>query len=177
MGKQILFVIVYLSAVLVAGESLDAVLNANGHAKFAESIQDDPDLNTNMGAGDVVVYAPTDAAFDKRHLNHPFFRRDTLDTTTIQNSIQYGRLLEKPPSSNFSKRALPASSGSSAYQTFLDDPEQVNIGAGQNQCVVQQDVPSSSLPVISTGLGDKINVTSDDIDFDGGVIRPVDGYE
>ena len=73
------------------------------------------------------------------------------------------------------RSTITTTPGAVALANFLNDPQWVNLGPGQNSSVVQKNVPNAGLGTVLTGLGNIVKITGLDIPFECGVIRPVSG--
>ncbi|KAI1114875.1 FAS1 domain-containing protein [Nemania sp. NC0429] len=177
MGLQLLVASLAVFAAPAMTQSLLAVLRENGFDKYADTIQGSELLNNGPN---LVVYVPTDAALE-RNGNITVVRRvDAEDYNNALAAFSFTKAITPtfPKPSNGSKavtaRAAGPTSGS-AYETLLNDPAWVNLGAGHNQTLVEKKLISEPLPVVLSGLGASAKVVADDIPFDQGVIRPIGG--
>ncbi|KAM0434035.1 hypothetical protein ACHAPT_003979 [Fusarium lateritium] len=176
MRLQYLLAPAFLSA-SVLGDSLANTLQDSGFNEFAQRLQRDPELLNSKESG-LVVYAPSDSALASSGPSR--FKRQ--DGQRFQNGYFFsGRNSNRYPNpSSFGSRMAIRSlqAGGEARQTFLDDPEYVNLGWVSNQSLVERPSASSYAGAkgqVYTGLGSSVNIAGDDIPFDNGVIRPVDG--
>ncbi|KAH0497868.1 hypothetical protein TgHK011_005150 [Trichoderma gracile] len=181
MHKQHIFSLFCLTAAWVAlsqsPQSLFSVLEANGFTELARRLQASGPLPLLPG---LVVYAPSNNALEASG-NFTVTRR--ADFGGGGDSAPYllaRRLVPTHVSSSGSNGSISARAErrkpdlGAVYETLYQSPT-VGLGPGHNQTLVQRNVPSASLPFVFTGLGKYVRVTSDDIPFDHGVIRPVDG--
>jgi hypothetical protein len=162
------------------GQSLLTVLEANGFTEYAALIQGEPLLNA---SSDLIIYAPTNAALLAN--NATLARRASQKTETKFNTVNKSAFqpprppTNKPPAVGNGTRLVRHRDelipSGSAFVTLLDDPEFVNLGPGVNQSIVEKRAASSELPVVFSGLGAVVKVTGNDIPFDKGIIRPVNG--
>jgi len=164
-------------------QSLKEALEANGFTLWAQRISTD-NLLLNAGPG-IIIYAPTNAALESSDdANSPITRRaDDKDKQEAENAASAVDSTaprppkpEKPSQNNTATRRQLVNTAGSAQVTLLDNPEFVNLGPGRNQVIVEKNVASWSLPLVFSGLGRAVKVTGDDIPYDNGVIRPIDGF-
>jgi len=184
-----------LGAVEVAlGQSLESVLLDNGFTTLASFLAGTAVLEFGQ---DLIVYAPTDAAFAENNGNI-LARRSPAgwgymigqvesgdqpsSTTSSKTRSTASTRSARPPSTTASSAILRRQDGGQdteqcgvVVETWLDDPSLVNLGPGHNQTVIEKNVCGMSRPLVFTGLGASVKVTADDIPFDRGVIRPVSG--
>ena len=159
-----------------------AVLRQEGFTEFADFLAASaPGLlsgpNTNL-----IVYAPTNAAFRRRKSSSDLLRREVPEE---EESCSYQIAQDVKVTGNTKRGYVHdnensvcsgvASPGAADFMTFLDDPEFVNLPPNNNASIVQKNMPKGALPVVHSGLGDVVKVTGLDIPFDKGVIRPVSG--
>ncbi|KAL8393765.1 hypothetical protein RB595_003493 [Gaeumannomyces hyphopodioides] len=184
-----LFAAAALGAALANAQSapLLTVLRDNGFTQWADLIQaQDPRLLSVPGP-DLVVYSPTNAALVSNGANVAVVPRQ--NSAEVNASYYYARELGKAgkplqpplfPSANGSTpnrlrvRDLGCTPGA-VYETLLNNPAFVQLGAGHNQTVVEKHVSSAARPLVFTGRGASVKVTAADIPFDRGVIRPISG--
>ncbi|GAB1312670.1 Periostin [Madurella fahalii] len=157
-------------------QSLLTVLQDNGFSGYAELLEGDPILSAGPG---LIIYAPTNAAL-----------------TAAGNSLSDGvrAILKNDASNSFGavRNTAPTFVDPAVYpdngdagsadappgavrETLLNDPAFVNLGSGHNQSLVEKNVPSAARPTVHGGLGTTVGVAGDDIPFDSGVVRPIDG--
>ncbi|OTA08153.1 hypothetical protein A9Z42_0090960 [Trichoderma parareesei] len=159
-------------------QSLLSVLQANGFTEFAQRLQASEPVDLRPG---IVVYAPSNNAFTGSSVNVTVARRAD-ETIARRNAASYGFGYVTYPThvSSTGNNTLSTIIGKretdlgAVYETLYQD-QSVRLGAGHNQTLVQRNVPSASLPFVFTGLGKYVRVTGDDIPFDHGLVRPVDG--
>ncbi|KAM5385335.1 hypothetical protein ACJZ2D_000976 [Fusarium nematophilum] len=160
-------------------------LRTEGLDEFADKVERDPRFNT-VGS-DLVVYAPTNSGVSGPALR----RRDDDDDDAARilaelglsftNEIAPGRGI--PPEDDDAssgdddrrKFIRDVQTGGSALISYLDDPDYANLPEGRNQSIVEKPSGSGSRPFVYSGLGASVQVVGDDIPFDNGVIRPIDG--
>ncbi|RYP33110.1 hypothetical protein DL767_004895 [Monosporascus sp. MG133] len=175
MLRQRLNALLALCAASALAQPLLTALEENGFTEFARVLQGDPILNAGP---DIIVYAPTNAALTGSNRTVPVTRRDDEDDNRASNGYKAVDATAPgpvgPPTDIVRIRDVMVSPGS-ALVTLLDDPEFVNLGPGRNQIIVEKSVASASLPLVFSGLGASVKVTGDDIPFDNGVIRPING--
>lgn len=169
-------------------EPLVTVLEKNGLSEFARQAQGDgPTLD---GKNDLIVYAPTDAALGASASSNgsgPLI--PVINGRATPQEIETSRLLmhyctrtpppprpppANKPSQNHTRSVRGVLSGGSALVSLLDNPEFSNLGPGNNQVVVQR--TEASQPLVFSGMGQSAQVIGDDIPFDQGVIRPINGF-
>ncbi|RYP67496.1 hypothetical protein DL769_005743 [Monosporascus sp. CRB-8-3] len=175
MLRQRLNALLALCAASALAQPLLTALEENGFTEFAQVIQGDPILNAGP---DIIVYAPTNAALTGSNGTVPITRRDDEDNNQASNGYKaVDNTAPGPvgPPTDFNRIRDVMVSPGSALVTLLDNPEFVNLGPGRNQIIVEKNVASASLPLVFSGLGASVKVTGDDIPFDNGVIRPIDG--
>ncbi|KLU92034.1 hypothetical protein MAPG_10981 [Magnaporthiopsis poae ATCC 64411] len=158
--------------------SLLAVLQENGFTKYAERLQalNSPVLNAGPN---VVVYVPTNAAItttgnstitrrtsDEDEKDGMLYAVNEIAPRRVRNSTEGAKMLRT--------RDLGCTPGL-LYQSWLNNPKLVNLGPGRNQTLIEKFISSAARPLVFTGLGESVKVTSDDIPFNGGVIRPISG--
>ncbi|KAJ4233276.1 hypothetical protein NW759_002057 [Fusarium solani] len=155
----------------VLADTLSNTLQDSGFTLFQQQLQSNPELLNSKEPG-LVVYAPTDSGLSssdgpgrvKRQLKY-------------QNGYYFsGEQSQRYPlPSSFDRRMTTRNlqSGGDARMTFLDDPAYVNLGWVNNQSLVER--PAGAKRQVYTGLGGNVNVAGNDIPFDNGVIRPIDG--
>ncbi|KAL6879172.1 FAS1 domain-containing protein [Trichoderma novae-zelandiae] len=160
-------------------QPLLSVLQANGFTEFAQRLQASEPVSLQPG---IVVYAPSNNAFAASG-NFTTVARRADEAVNRRSAASYGFGYVTYPthdSSGGSNNTLASMVGRRAtdlgavYETLYHDSS-VRLGPGHNQTLVQRNVPSASLPFVFTGLGKYVRVTGDDIPFDSGVVRPVDG--
>lgn len=166
---------------LAQSASLIDVLRLEGFTAFADFLIR---TNTSLPAGsdgDLIVYAPTNAAL-VRSLAAPSIRKRGVDEEEVAGSYQIAqnnKVVTNTPKRDYhdGSGTCSAVSGPGAvdFMTFLDDPEWVNLPPNNNASIVQKNTPKGALPVVFSGLGESVKVTGLDIAFDKGVIRPVSG--
>ncbi|KAM7197756.1 hypothetical protein V8F20_006429 [Naviculisporaceae sp. PSN 640] len=163
---QFSWLLSYLT-VLTNALSLQDALQANGLSEFATKLQEvNPSLLSIPPGSSFIVYAPPNEAVTG---NTTITRRAEDDDKNQTAQYQFMFANENAPVLG-RRQAGGGSTTGSVFRTLLNDPEYVNLGPGKNQSVVQKG------SVIFSGLGAKVNTLSADIPFDGGVIRPVDGF-
>lgn len=162
--------------VLASAQSLKDVLQAHGLTNFLDGLQQvAPSLLTPPPGSKLIVYAPSNDAADT---SGSITRRGDDDDDDDKNksddknkTAKYQFLFSNANAPVLGRRQTGGSSlSASVFQTLLDDPEYVNLGAGKNQSIVQKG------SVVFSGLGAQADILSADIPFDGGVVRPVDEY-
>jgi hypothetical protein len=180
MVGQHLIISFLLSAVTVARQSLITVLEENGFTDYAARLQGDPILDAAPG---LIIYAPTNAALrvdngtlgrratpeDQRKAEHQMGAVNSAANRyprPRKNGLNTKRLVR------YRDEVVPSGS---AFMSLLNHPEFVNLGPGNNQSIVEKRAASAELPVIFSGLGASVKVTGNDIPFDKGVIRPING--
>ncbi|TFB04632.1 Fasciclin-like arabinogalactan protein [Trichoderma ghanense] len=176
-----LFCLTIASVVLAQSpQSLLSVLEANGFTEFAQRLQASEPVALRPG---IVVYAPSNNAFTTSSSGNLTVARRADDAVKRRNAasyafgdVTYPTHVSSSGSNNtlFSVVGKRGTDLGAVYETLYQDPS-VRLGAGHNQTLVQRNVPSASLPFVFTGLGKYVRVTGDDIPFDHGVVRPVDG--
>ncbi|KAK3309822.1 FAS1 domain-containing protein [Chaetomium strumarium] len=185
MLRQHLIGFLALFAVSALGQSLITVLEENGFTEYAALIQGEPLV---AASSDLIIYAPTNAALlaDNGTLARRATDRDLQKAKTQFNTVN--RTAPKPRRPPTNKPPPAGGNGTrpvrhrdelvpsgSAFVTLLDDPEFANLGPGVNQSIVEKRATASELPVVFSGLGAAVQVTGNDIPFDNGIIRPVNG--
>ncbi|KAK5651904.1 hypothetical protein OQA88_11563 [Cercophora sp. LCS_1] len=157
-------------------QSLLTVLRQEGFSEFA-AILERSGINITQN---VLVYAPTDAAIQRRRLPGGLLARGEADNTAEAKATAEYSLFPKPEGDLEYKRTSVCSDvvgpGAVDYMSFLSDPEYVNLPPGNNASIVQKNVLNAGLPVVFSGLGDSVKVTGLDIPFDHGSIRPVSEF-
>ncbi|KAK4200747.1 FAS1 domain-containing protein [Triangularia verruculosa] len=158
----------------VLGQTLLQALNANNFTLYAQRITNIPSIANAAGPG-LVIYAPIDEAIrsvtPNRSNSSSAKRQDEEENPSIEE-CECGATNDH--SQKQKKRQLSVSPGS-ARTTFLDDPAFVNLGPGRAQSIVERCPPGEIWPKVYAGLGRNVTVVGNDIPFNGGVIRPVDG--
>ena len=185
MRKQYIFsqfCLIAASVVLAQSpsQSLLSVLQVNGFTEFAQRLQASEPVNLRPG---IVVYAPSNNAFDtiSSSGNLTVARRADDDAIKRRTAASYGfgevtypTHISSANNTLFSVVGKRETDLGAVYETLYHDSS-VRLGSGHNQTLVQRNVPSASLPFVFTGLGKYVRVTGDDIPFDHGVVRPIDG--
>ncbi|KXX74172.1 Periostin [Madurella mycetomatis] len=165
-----------LGASQALAQSLLEVLQDNGFSGYAELLEGDAILSAGPG---LIVYAPSNAALSAAADLLPA-REATLPRNNASNS--FGAVRNTAPT--FVDPALYPEDGDAGdaeappgavRETLLEDPVFTNLGPGHNQSLVEKNVSSAARPTVHSGLGRTVEVTGDDIAFDGGVVRPIDG--
>ncbi|PNP49633.1 hypothetical protein THARTR1_09644 [Trichoderma harzianum] len=159
-------------------QSLVSVLQQNGFTEFAQRLQASQSVLANPG---VVVYAPSNGAFVSS-ANASLSRRQAGAASGLDNSLYFANAIKNQyidPSAggqnNSSARRFRKRTASlgTVLETLYQDPS-VRLGPGNNQTLVERNVPSASLPFVFSGSGKTSKVTGPDIPFDNGIIRPID---
>lgn len=160
-----------------AQSNLLATLRREGFTEFASFLEGPGGVNVLNFPGNLLVYAPTNAAF-------------RLSAASPSSSANLTRRISDRdadaeqycvPTSSGKRRKRDAVCGEVSgpgavdLMTLLSDPEFVNLPLGQNSSIVQKNMPKGALPVVHTGLGQAVKVTGLDIPFDHGAIRPISG--
>jgi len=183
MAGKFLLQLFALLAVLAVGSlaqsqpqsSLLEVLRREGFTEFAAFLEGPAGANVLNFPTDLLVYAPTNAAFLRRKAATDLYGRSISDDTAIGEN----QCVPTSPGDKRSKRDAVCTEvtapGAVDLMTLLSDPEFVNLPLGQNSSIVQKNMPKGALPVVHTGLGDVIKVTGLDIPYNKGIIRPVSG--
>ncbi|KAK4227407.1 FAS1 domain-containing protein [Podospora fimiseda] len=157
-----------LFAVSASAQSLLSVLQNNGHTEFARLLQEEGAVIESVPGARLIVFAPPDVAISRN--GDAIVARQTEGNQTKRALYNYAK--ETAPDL---RRQTAKECAVWAYETLFSDPELVNLGPGRNQTIVQKDVGSAAVGVVFTGLGDSVKVTSSDIPFAGGVVRPIAG--
>ncbi|KAK3984271.1 FAS1 domain-containing protein [Cladorrhinum sp. PSN332] len=174
MLKHSFAIVLALSATPALSLDLLTALRSNGLTEYAEALQRVPSIANASGPG-LVIYASTNEAIlaaNSANVSGGSRRRQGNQKPTpaeCQNQAGTGNY---PP--ELRRRETIISPGT-ALQTFLNNPELVNLGPGRNQTVVEKCLPNQLWPVVFSGLGTNVSIVGYDIPFDGGVIRPVCG--
>ncbi|KAH7264353.1 FAS1 domain-containing protein [Fusarium solani] len=172
MRLQQLLAPAFLSASALA-DTLSNTLQDSGFTLFQQQLQSNPELLNSKEPG-LVVYAPTDSGLSSSE--GPGRVRRQLK---YQNGYYFsGEQSQRYPlPSSFDRRMVTRNlqSGGDARMTFLDDTAYVNLGWVNNQSLVER--PAGGKRQVYTGLGGNVNVAGNDIPFDNGVIRPIDGVQ
>ncbi|KAK0719304.1 FAS1 domain-containing protein [Lasiosphaeris hirsuta] len=161
-----------------SAQSLLAVLQNSGHTEFARLLQEQEAVINAVPGSRLIVYAPPNAAISKN--GGAILARESLLTDNQTKSGLFNYAEDTAPELRRRWLAGPGDTGTGAcpvwaLETLLSHPSLVNLGPGRNQTIVQKDVGSASLGVVFSGLGAGVKVTSSDIPFGGGVVRPIAG--
>jgi len=161
-----------LFASSASAQSLLSVLQNNGHTEFARLLQEQGAVIESVPDARLIVYAPPNAAI-ARNGGAIIARQTTGTDATAAALLSYA----KDTAVELRRRTDPPAEKCPVwvYETLLSDPAFVNLGPGRNQTIVQKDVGASAVGVVFTGLGDSVKITSNDIPFGGGVVRPIAG--
>ncbi|KAK4161321.1 FAS1 domain-containing protein [Cladorrhinum sp. PSN259] len=164
-----------LSAAPALSQSLNAALQANGFTDFARIAAQVPSIANAAGPG-LLIYASTNDAIREANLNRANAagsrrRQDDGEPRPTPEEIE----CQTTNTHSQRQRRDTAVAPGTARQTFLDDPQLVNLGPGRNQTVVEKCIPGQVWPLIFSGLAINVSVVGPDIPFDGGLIRPVGG--
>jgi len=169
--------LVLWSAVFCGGalsQSLQSVLLDNGFTQFAVMVEG---AELPASGNNLIVYAPTDAAFEKN--GGAVLARRFAPGTGYYFSDSIAPTFNNATNTAPGRRRLARDASippcGIARQTWLGGADKVNLGPGRNQTLVEKKVCAASAPLVFTGLGASVKVTADDIPFDRGVIRPVSG--
>lgn len=155
-------------------QSLLDVLRDHGFTGYADLLEGDPILDAGPG---IIVYAPGNAVLSAAANPSP---ARAIQSNSAINS--FGTVRDTAPT--FEDPAVHTDPGDDGdaetppgtlRETLLNDPVFVNLGPGRNQSLIERNV-SSARPTLVGGLGKTVAVVGDDIPFDGGVIRPIDGF-
>lgn len=166
-----------LGAPQTLAQSLLEALRDNGFSGYAELLEGDAILSAGPG---LIIYAPSNAALGAATGSLPA-RQATLQTNNASNS--FGAVRNTAPTfvdpalyaEDEDAEAAEAPPGA-VRETLLQDPVFTNLGPGHNQSLVEKNVSSAARPIVHGGLGRTVEVSGDDIAFDGGVVRPIDGF-
>lgn len=161
-------------------QDLMTVLKEKGFNQFSNQLEGDPIL-TSLGSN-VLVYAPTDSGLAKTNSSSLNRRDEEDDALVAKNGARVvnrsAPIPALPPDVDdaASRRFVRAvETGGSAWVTLLDDPKYVNLPDGRNQSILEKPSASGGRPFVFSGLGASVQVASDDIPFNNGIIRPIDG--
>lgn len=165
--------VLHSTAVLSRSSSLLDVLRKEGFTEFASLLEGPDGFDVANAGPDLIVYAPTNAAFAgiaASNCTSRLVRRDDVKKASGKQHVAKSRF-----GGDKRRATITTVPGAEALMTLLDDPTYVNLGPGQNSSIVQKNVPNAGLPTVLTGGGAVVKVTALDIKFDGGVIRPISG--
>ncbi|KAK4243846.1 Periostin [Corynascus novoguineensis] len=168
--------LISLGAAYASAQSLLTVLEDNGFSGYAELLQGHPILSAGPG---LIVYAPTNEAL--RNAGDSL----SINARQIPNndaSNSFGCVRETAPTFVDPAEFPEGEDGDAAdtppgavRETMLDGSEFVNLGPGHNQSLVERNTSSSGRPTVYGGLGQSVEVAGEDIPFDNGVVRPING--
>ncbi|KAK4231429.1 FAS1 domain-containing protein [Podospora fimiseda] len=176
MLKRSLAILIALSVTPVISLDLLEALRANGLTDYARLVQGDFDIVNATGPG-LIIYASTNEAIREANSANQSSgpqRRQDDDQEEKPTRAERKAGAGKPHNPTLNRRDTIISPGL-ALQTFLDDPELVNLGPGRNQTIVEKCLPNQQWPVVFSGLGANVSIVDNEIPFDGGVIRPICG--
>lgn len=166
-----------LGAASASAQSLLTVLRENGFSGYAELVQGDAILEAGSG---LIVYAPTNEALRSAG-NSLFINARQVPNNNASNS--FGAVRATAPTF-VDPAQFPEGEDSDSAQspngtvreTLLNGSEFVNLGPGHNQSLVERNTSSLGRPTVYGGLGQSVEVAGEDIPFDNGVVRPINGY-
>lgn len=165
----------------VVSQALLDALAENGYTSFADAISS---LSTpsDSGQGSIVIFAPPNAAFnsmDKKGDSSASSTEDSPETAAYGNgppqikssvSMEDQIRYQQCKDTAVDLRRQEGGNLNRGFETFLINPELVNLGGTTGQGIVQTGAS------IRSGGGNDVGIAGADIYFDGGVIRPVTGY-
>ncbi|KAM7183615.1 hypothetical protein V8F20_012554 [Naviculisporaceae sp. PSN 640] len=168
-----------IGAYAQSSQSLLQVLRQGGFTDWAKVLESAQGADILGYPGNLIIYAPTNAGLARQELEsgNTIQRRLELgdigvNYAAIPWSFTHGSAKR---SDSTCSQDLPGP-GVVDLMTLLNDPEFVNLPAGQNASIVQKNMPKGTLPLVFTGLGDSVRVVGQDIPFDKGIIRPISGW-
>ncbi|PGH00676.1 hypothetical protein GX51_05662 [Blastomyces parvus] len=144
--------------------SLQQALRENGYIRFADYLASDPPFELDPAVSSVLILAPIDAAFNDQPKGI-LGRRAALQKDSAEYYAGDG---------GNARRGLLTPSDT-VVETFFTNPEYVNLN-GRGQVFVRQSSLLGLSERISSGLQESVNIVSDDIPFDQGTIRGIDGF-
>ncbi|KLJ10764.1 hypothetical protein EMPG_13872 [Blastomyces silverae] len=148
----------------VYSQSLQQALRDNGYTRFADFLASDPPFELDPAASSVLILAPINAAFDGQP-NGILGRRAALQ----KDSSEYYA------GENGNARRGLLTPSETVVETFFTNPKYVNLN-GRGQVFIRQPGLLGLFERISSGLQESVNIVSDDITFDQGTIRAIDGF-
>lgn len=161
---------------LVLGtDPLLTVLCREGFTEFARLLEGPAGASIrNACPRRIILFTPTNAAIARANSCSLSRRDDPPATAPDQYHCPADQAVPGPIVVK-RRSTITTTPGAVALRNFLNDPQWVNLGPGQNSSVVQKNVPNAGLGTVLTGLGDIVKITGLDIPFECGVIRPISG--
>ena len=155
--------------------SLLEALNANGASKFAKEIQANPQILALYTSPAVrTVYAVPDVSNTNRTL-----RRRQSDPQLLQLQCS-SELTDLQTASDFPGSVSPSNLNSPQLQGSQSVVSQSGLDTSstsqRRRQATNATVPSKPV-TFASGLGNRVNLISGDIAYDGGLIHLIDGYE
>ncbi|KAF8252054.1 hypothetical protein K440DRAFT_636236 [Wilcoxina mikolae CBS 423.85] len=184
MKVNYLFIVAAILPAYSHGQGIINILNDNGFTNFATALEHDPDLLYKVTyREDVTVWAAINEATGFLPVNdtkRKLFRRDDPPSPTLDNSFSYPEAKKGKRNVHGKYRGPLPDSNFQVLNTFLRDPDYVNLGPDQPGRIVTNYAapkPGTSESVIKVRGGlEIVHTVSGPFKYDKGVIYGVNEF-
>jgi len=156
-------------------DPLITVLRREGFTQFAQQLEGPAGEAIRNACNNLIVFAPTNAGLTRGATCSLQRRGEGDEMTEEEEKAEAAQKVVEQTKHDDRRAVITTGPGAISFVNWLNDPQFVNLGPGQNSSIVQTNRPNAALPVVFSGLGDSVKVTGLDIPFDCGVIRPISG--